>query len=83
MNIGIVSLTAMPSWGGAEIYLDRLNRFLNENEHTSILYTATPEVEGYDNGGENYHRIVLPTPPPSHRGEWCKTRCIIYSLQRT
>ena len=60
MNIGIVSLTAMPSWGGAEIYLDRLNRCLNENEHISILYTATPEVEGYDNGSKGYHRIVLP-----------------------
>ena len=61
MKIGIVSLTAMPSWGGAEIYLDRLNRFLNDNDHNSILYTATPEAEGYDNGGGNYKRLVLPS----------------------
>tara|TARA_R100000908_G_scaffold45967_2_gene22408 strand:- start:17728 stop:19032 length:1305 start_codon:yes stop_codon:yes gene_type:complete len=50
----------MPSWGGAEIYMDRLNHFLNENGHESCIYSAVPEIEGYDNGSGNYKRLVLP-----------------------
>jgi len=60
MKVGIISITAMPSWGGAEIYFDRLNNFLNRNGHESYIYTAVPEIEGYDNGTENYKRLVLP-----------------------
>jgi len=50
----------MPSWGGAEIYMDRLNHFLNKNGHESCLYSSVPEIEGYDNGSGNYTRLVLP-----------------------
>ncbi len=60
MRVGIISITSMPSWGGAEIYMDRLNHFLNENGHDSCLYSSVPEIEGYDNGSGNYTRLVLP-----------------------
>ena len=60
MRVGIITITGMPAWGGAEIYLDRLNNFLNRNGHESHIYTAVPEIEGYDNGSGNYKRLVLP-----------------------
>ena len=63
MKIGIVSITSQPSWGGAEIYLNRLNTFLNNNEHAnteSWLITGVPEKENYDNGSDNQIRVILP-----------------------
>jgi len=60
MNIGIVTITSMPSWGGAEIYLNRLNNFLNKEGHTSQIYTGIPQVEGYDNGSPDQVRLILP-----------------------
>ena len=60
MRVGIITITGMPAWGGAEIYFDRLNNFLNSNGHESYIYTAVPEIEGYDNGSGNYKRLVLP-----------------------
>ncbi len=60
MRVGIITITGMPAWGGAEIYFDRLNNFLNSNGHESYIYTAVPEMGGYDNGSGNYKRLVLP-----------------------
>jgi len=60
MRVGIITITGMPAWGGAEIYFDRLNNFLNSNGHDSCIYSAVPEMGGYDNGSGNYTRLVLP-----------------------
>ena len=60
MRVGIISITSMPAWGGAEIYMDRLNHFLNQNGHESYIYCAVPEMDGYENGSGNYKRLVLP-----------------------
>ena len=58
MRVGIISITSMPSWGGAEIYFNRLhNLLLRENIHSTII-SSTPEHENYDNGSGNYIRIV-------------------------
>ena len=60
MDIGIINITSMPCWGGAEIYLNRLNDFLNENGYNSFIYTGMPSVKGYDNGILKRKRLVLP-----------------------
>lgn len=60
MDIGIINITSMPCWGGAEIYLNRLNDFLNENGYNSFIYTGMPSVKGYDNGSVKQKRLVLP-----------------------
>jgi len=63
MKIGIVSVTSQPCWGGAEIYLNRLNAFLNncnDENMESWLITGVPEIEKYDNGSVNQIRLVMP-----------------------
>ena len=50
----------MPCWGGAEIYLNRLNDFLNVEGHNSFIYTGMPSVKDYDNGSVKQKRLVLP-----------------------
>lgn len=58
MRVGIISITSMPSWGGAEIYFNRLHSFLTHKDVDSTLISGTPEHENYDNGNGNYIRIV-------------------------
>lgn len=58
MRVGIISITSMPSWGGAEIYLNRVQGCLINHEIDSTIISATPEDENYDNGNGNYIRIV-------------------------
>ncbi len=58
MRVGIISITSMPSWGGAEIYFNRLHNFLLRENIDSTIISSTPEHENYDNGSGNYIRIV-------------------------
>jgi len=58
MRVGIISITSMPSWGGAEIYLNRVQNCLINHEIDSTIISATPENENYDNGNGDYIRVV-------------------------
>jgi len=59
MKVGIISLYWPPHFGGSERYVNRLANALNGRGIETWGITATPAIDGMDNGIDNVHRILV------------------------